>query len=396
MISADEARALILSKAALLESERVPLADALHRVLREDILADQDSPRFDCSAMDGYALRTTDAENLLSIVAAIPAGHADEVTIGENECARIFTGGRIPRGADRVAMQEDVEEKNGGVRIVAQRKELNIRVQGENCRRGDRLIENSQRLRAIELAIMASCGVTQPLVTRRARVAHFATGNELVDAGETPTGSQIRDCNSTLIRALLREHGAELVRQERIGDSLDVSQAALHQLREEIDILLISGGAGGGDHDFTRSMLTASGFTIHLEKINLRPGKPLIFASRGTQLAFGLPGNPVSHWAIFQLFLAPLFAAMSGCEIPRVRTMRGRLRQDFVSRASERETCWPATAEFDAGEWHLRLLRFISSGDVAGLAGANALVRIAPKVERIAESETVEFLWCQS
>jgi molybdopterin molybdotransferase len=228
-------------------------------------------------------------------------------------------------------------------------------------------------------------------VTRQARVVHFATGDELIPPEQTPKGAQVRDCNSILISSLLAEQGARLVTQERVGDSLEAARAALEGL--DFDVALISGGASVGDYDFTRPMLKAAGFAILVEKVNLRPGKPLVFATRGAQLAFGLPGNPVSHWVIFQLFLAPLFAAMSGCGAGEA-WRRGRFRKEFAAAPNARETYWPARAEFEGGEYRLHPLRFVSSGDIAGLAGANALVKIEPNRERILEADAVDFLLC--
>jgi len=392
MISVAETATLILSKAPALDLERVPLASALHRVLREDIAADADSPRFDCSAMDGYALRSADDGGRLRITGEIPAGHDSGLEIGAGECARIFTGGRVPSGADRVVMQEDVEVEEGFIRIEGGSSGSHVRRQGENYRRGDVLARAGRRLRATELATLANCGVSLPLVTRQARVVHFATGDELIAPEQTPTGAQVRDCNSILISSLLVERDARLVLQQRLGDSLEAQQAALAGL--DFDVALISGGASVGDYDFTRPVLKAAGFSIHVEKVNLRPGKPLVFATRGTQLAFGLPGNPVSHWVIFQLFLAPLFEKLSGCDAGSA-WRRGRFRKDFAAAPNARETYWPAFAEFEEGEYRLQPLRFVSSGDIAGLAGANALVKITPNRERIGEAETVDFLSCE-
>ena len=394
MLSVAEASALILSHALPLEPERVPLAQALGRVLREDVLADADSPRFDCSAMDGYAFREADAGQRLRIAGEVPAGHESDLHVGPGECARIFTGGRLPAGADRIVMQEDVAAEDGLIRILAATDPAHIRRRGENCRAGEILVRSGRGLRPADLAILANCGACQPLVTRKARCVHFATGDELVPPEQTPSGAQVRDCNSMLLASLLTEYGAQLILQQRFPDAPELASAALAGAGDNFDVLFISGGASVGDYDFTRPMLEAAGFTIHLEKVNVRPGKPLIFASRGRQLAFGLPGNPVSHWALFHLFLAPLFTALSSAErSPAFR--KGRLEENFTTKANSRDTYWPATAEFKGSEYRLAPLRFISSGDIAGLARANALLKIAPHSEYISATDAVEFILCE-
>lgn len=387
-----EALDLILSHAVPTPPEAVPLHAALRRVLREDAVADMDSPPFDCSSMDGYALRSGDAGGPREIVAEIQAGDSRKLELGPGQCARIFTGARIPGGADCVLMQEEAVIEQG--RLLAPKITAleNIRKQGENCRRGDGIVKSGTRLRAEDLAALASCGVTHPVVSSRPRVVHFVTGDELVDPSQTPAGGQIRDSNSTLIAALLAAHGAALMHHSRIPDDFDKSSQLL-AAQNDFDILLISGGASVGDYDFARPLLEKAGFKILLDKINMRPGKPLIFAVRGGQLAFGIPGNPVSHAVIFHLMLAPLLAAMTGAE--RSRGMfQGHLEKDFSPRPNPRETYWPCSAAWGAGAFRLRPLRFQSSGDITGLAGMNALLRIASNhTGTIKQGDPVDFLW---
>ncbi|MFL6541720.1 MAG: molybdopterin molybdotransferase MoeA, partial [Chthoniobacterales bacterium] len=313
-VTIERAAELILQNAAPLATESVELSAALDRVLREPVHADDDSPRFDCSAVDGYALRRADADRSLRVVGEIQAGVSELPSIGDGECARIFTGARIPAGADYVAMQEIVSVERETIRIGSVSSESNIRRKGENCRAGDLVVAEGVKLRAAELAAIANCGITRPLVTRAARVVHFVTGDELIDASQTPTGTQLRDTNSVLVAAFLRAHGAELVQQRRLSDSLEEAKDAIDSLDQAFDLLLVSGGASVGDYDFAVPMLQHAGFQMHFESVNLRPGKPLKFLTRDQTIAFAVPGNPVSHWVILHLFIAPLLRAWSGRE----------------------------------------------------------------------------------
>lgn len=391
----NEALDLILSHAALTPVENVPLHSALHRVLRADAKADLDSPPFDCSSMDGYALCAEDAGGLLEIIAEIQAGSVRQPEIKRGQSARIFTGAKIPAGANCVLMQEDAVIETGRLRAPKIAAEENIRKQGENCRRGDVIVKSGSRLRAEDLAALASCGITRPPVSIRPRVAHFVTGDEIVDPSQTPAGSQIRDSNSTLIAALLANRGAELTHQSRIPDDFEKSAQFL-AAQNDFDVLLISGGASVGDYDFARPLLEKAGFQILLDKINMRPGKPLIFAARGRQLAFGIPGNPVSHSVIFHLMIAPLLAAMAGARHSR-ELCQGHLEKDFSPRPNPRETYWPCSAAWRNGAFRLRPLRFQSSGDITGLAGMNALLRIASNREgTIKQGDLADFLWLDS
>lgn len=384
----------VLSRAPQLPVERVPLAQALDRVLREPARADLDSPPFDASAMDGYALRAADAAQPLRLIGESAAGAAFPGTVGPGECVRIFTGAPVPAGADCVVKQEDTIRDQTNARITNIPKSGHfIRRRGENRRAGDTVVAAGTRLGPPELAGLASAGVTQPLATRRPRMAHVVTGNELVPPDRTPTGAQIRDSNSALIAALVAQHGGELTAHAHLPDDLATAQTALTALPDH-DVLLISGGASVGDHDFARPALTALGYTLHFQQINLRPGKPLVFASKGDRLAFALPGNPVSHWVTFNLFVAPLLQKLvTGLDAaPPYR--RGRLAPGApLPPPDARQTIWPASVAVVDGEPHVTLLTLASSGDSSGLVGANALVPIPPT--GFVPAQPVEFIDCR-
>ena len=393
MIPVADALREILSRVRQLDVERVPLTSALNRVLREPALTDLDSPPFNASAMDGYALRHTDAAMTLRIIGASQAGAAFAGTVGSGECVRIFTGAPVPAGADCVVKQEDSTREGDNVRITNIPLEgAFIRHRGENRREGDIVVPAASRLGPAELAALATAGVTQPRVTRRPSCVHVVTGNELVSPGQMPTGAQIRDSNSTLIAALLACHGADLVGHVHVQDDLASVQTAVAALPAH-DMLLISGGASVGDHDFARPVLNALGYTLHFEQVNLRPGKPLVFASRGDQLAFALPGNPVSHWVTFQLFVAPLLQKLvTGIDSSPLR-LRGRLAPGGPLPAPDaRQTIWPARATIVDGQYELTLLTLASSGDSSGLTGANALLPLP--ANGLDADRPVDFIHC--
>jgi molybdopterin molybdotransferase len=384
----------VLSRAPRLPAERVPLLAALGRVLREPARADLDSPPFDASAMDGYALRAADAVQPLRLIGESAAGAAFTGTVGPGECVRIFTGAPVPAGADCVVKQEDTTRTGPNVRITnIPRSGHFIRRRGENRRAGDIVVAEGTRLGPPELAAFASAGVTQPLVTRQPRVVHVVTGNELVPPDHTPAGAQIRDSNSALIAALITKHGGELSAHAHLPDDLAAAQTALAGLPDH-DVLLISGGASVGDHDFARPALTALGYKLHFQQINLRPGKPLVFASKGDRLAFALPGNPVSHWVTFNLFVAPLLQKLViGLDAGPPR-LRGRLAPGGpLPPPDARQTIWPARVTIVDGESQVTLLTLASSGDSSGLVGANALVPLP--AAGLDPAQPVEFIDCR-
>jgi molybdopterin molybdotransferase len=391
-IELEAALALVSSHTHELPSTRIPLEKARGRVLRADVVADRDSPPFDSAAMDGYAVRgLPDAEGFRCIGES-SAGDASVIELQPGECVRIATGATVPAAADRVVMQEHVTVIGNRVRVSEESPATFIRRRGENCRSGAVVVPSRRVLTPIDLAAIATCGVAHPEVTRAARVVHLATGDELVPPEASPTGAQIRDSNSILVRAFLESIGATLVHQARVGDDLDAARLLVAGV-PQWDLLLISGGASVGRRDFAKPLLRDSGFELLFEKLNLRPGKPLVFAKRDRQIAFAIPGNPVSHWVLLELIVSAAIRKLHGDS--RSALLRsGRLENDFNFRPDPRRTFWPCVARWTAGGYQLAPLPFVSSGDVTGLSGANALLPISPGEKFISASRPIEFLLC--
>ncbi|HEV2692420.1 MAG TPA: molybdopterin molybdotransferase MoeA [Verrucomicrobiae bacterium] len=391
MISLAQARALIAEKITPLPAQPASLRMEHGRILREDICADADMPAFDRSAMDGYAIGLGDDSKQFRIVGEIQPGVVPQFKVNRGECARIFTGAHIPEGASQVLMQENVRVENGIIIPSKPGQIPHIRKRGEDARKGDLLLRSGTRLGAGELSLLASLGVVEPKVSVPVRVAHFVTGNELVEPSVTPGPGQIRDSNSTLVAALIRQFGGEISRQENVVDDFNLLLEQVRAGGDNFDLLLMSGGASVGDYDFGKKLLGALGFQIHFEQINLRPGKPLVFATRENQAAFILPGNPVSHFVTMQVAVRLALQRFAGAEAawPLVNI---RLAENFNHRPDPRETFWPARLEIQNGELVVRALRWQSSGDVTGLTGANALLQLGGNVSPPKAGETVPVL----
>ena len=391
MISLAEARAIIAQTVSQLDPAATPLATAQERVLREDVAAEEDLPGFDRSAMDGYAVGAEDRSERFRVVGEIQPGTAPAVEIRVGECARIFTGAQIPAGASQVIMQENVAR--AGEWITPERRDAKtwIRHRGEDARRGDVLLRAGVRLGAGELALLAQLGIMQPCVSPAPRVIHFATGNEITDPAAVPAAGQIRDSNSTLIAALLADCGTRLTHQRRCGDALDTLTAAVAAAGDVWDILLISGGASVGDYDFGARALEALGFTIHFRQINLRPGKPLVFAARGRQSAFVIPGNPVSHFVTFHTAIRLALECLESAP-PSWPLAQVVLAEELAAKPDARETFWPAHVALTDGALRAQPLAWQSSGDLRGLVGANALLPIAPGSGPVRANELAECL----
>jgi molybdopterin molybdotransferase len=384
MISLGEARRVIGGAVGRLPAVAVPLAEAAGRVLAEEVRADAWYPSGDRGTMDGYVVREDAVAGEFRVVGEIQAGALPGRALEADEAMRIFTGALVPECGGRVVPQELAERDGERVRMATFPENLFIRRKGEEASPGTRIVVEGTRLGATELAMLAQVGAAMPMVTRLPVIRHVATGGELVAPEETPPEGKIRDTNSALIAALVAAHGGGELQGFRCGDDPEVLAGIC---REPCDLLLISGGASVGDYDFGARVLRELGFEIHFDKVNLRPGKPLTFATRGRQAAFVIPGNPVSHFVCFHVAIRLALELLAGearpwelLELPLAG--RGALRPDA------RETFWPARVEVEDGRLVARPQRWSTSGDTFSLLRTNALVLVnsSSPVEGVAKT----------
>jgi molybdopterin molybdotransferase len=385
--------ALVRSLCPPLETQRVVLAEAAGRVLRDPVSAPEDQPPFDRSSVDGYAVRLDDASTRFRIVDEIRAGDWKPRDLEPGETVRIATGGAIPGDGLQVVMKEDVRVEVRAAVVLRRTADRNIRFCGEDARAGQELVPAGTVLQAGSLGLLASVGCTEPLVTRLPRVVHLATGNEIVPPDQAPQRGQIRDSNSTLIRAFCAAWGICPV-QQRVGEDEALGESGVRNVLSasgRVDLLLISGGASVGEHDFTRRLLERTGFTISVSKTTARPGKPLIVAHRGNTLAFGLPGNPLAHFVCLNLYTRAALSAWSG-EANKPLFESGSLTADLEAGGNARETFWPGRWQLADGAATLTPLRWASSGDLTALAAANALIRVTSGATQLTRGSRVEFI----
>ena len=388
--SASEVLELVREICRPLEAERVSLTNAGGRVLREPICASEDQPPFDRSSVDGFAVRIDDPTTRFRIVDEIRAGDWKPRRLQAGEAVRIATGGALPDDGLQVVMLEDAEREGEFVSVPRRADARNIRLRGEDARAGQNIIEPGIRLQPGALGLMASVGCAQPLVTRLPRVLHLATGNEIVPPEEQPQRGQIRDSNSTLVRAFLDQWRIQPT-QLRVPEDEAAARAALEGSAREADLILISGGASVGEHDFTRHLLEQFGFTIHVSKTTARPGKPLIVAQHGNTIAFGLPGNPLAHFVCLNLYVRAALEALAG-RVAESVFHTGVLLTELPADGNARETFWPAHWRLHDGVATITPLRWSSSGDLTSLASTNALIRVTAGAERLERSRWVEFV----
>lgn len=340
LIEYSEAERLVLGNTPRTSVVRLPLFDARGLVLAENLTANFDSPPFDNSAVDGYAVRSADSgENVrLEVVDEAPAGRPSEKTVGAGEAMKIFTGGVIPEGADAVIMVEDTSgwsnESSTSVTIgKSVPQENNIRRSGEDVRAGQVILESESEIGAYEIALAASQGYGEIPVHRRPKVVVLSTGTELVEPGTRDLApGEIFDSNSYAIVAQAREAGAEATRLHAATDEYDVTRAALEEALSDADVVVTSGGVSVGERDFVKPALEELGVEQVFWGVKFKPGKPLFYGSRGDSRFFGLPGNPVSAMVCFELFVRPALMEMMGRIDHRRPKTRVYFEEDFTNR----------------------------------------------------------------
>ena len=371
--------------------ERVSRRNALGRLLLEPIVADRDYPIGDLSMMDGYAVQEQEREFYVVDGENRPGCGPGQLL--ENGAARrIFTGAELPQNAIRVIPQELASRDGDRLEISQNPETAFVRRRGSEVKKGGPVLNSGTRLSPVELAILATIGVSHVQVAALPRTAHVTTGNELADPDSLSPGFLTRDSNSDLVASSLRGAGYELVDQRRAGDDRDFLIKTIEEMTRGCDLLLISGGASVGDHDHTRAALETAGYYFETHGVDVRPGKPVGLARRENQWAIALPGNPVSHLVALHLFVIPILRGLEGVKDAGPKLVRGILQETLSSEIPRRPTFWPSTVGLVDGAFHLHPRRFLSSGDLIGVAHANALLFLPAGVAIPPQGATVSFL----
>jgi len=320
LLPVEAAIAAILKRVPLAQLETVGLGDAAGRVLAEPVIATHDQPPFDASAMDGYAVRSQDAVpgRSLTIIGMSQAGAGYAGSVGAGECVRIFTGAPVPAGANAVIMQEEATVSGASVQFGEQPKPgRSIRPRGNDFAVEQVLVDAGTVLGGLQLAVAAAANQATLAVNRQPRIALLATGDELVAPG-TPLGrDKIVASNSYGLGPLLAPYASEIEDHGIVGDDRAALTAVLQGIfASQPDIVVTTGGASVGDHDIVQEILVSLGVTLDFWRINMRPGKPLMFGTLGKTLVFGLPGNPVSALVTATVFIKPALRLWQGFANP--------------------------------------------------------------------------------
>lgn len=396
MIPVSKAINMIKSETGNLGTERIDLADAVGRVLAENIVADSDLPPFDRSQMDGFAVMSGDTKKVpvtLKIVGESAAGSGWHKTIKRGEAVRIMTGAPVPAGADAIAKIEIASGTDTEVNILETVKKATAIVRkGSEIKKGRVVIKKGSGITSNNIATLAAFGYARLMVGKRPRVAILGTGSEIVDVSKKPGRDQIRNSNSVMLKVMAEQYGA-------IAETFPIANDDLSNLKSQIsnsakgkDILIITGGVSVGKYDLTKAALTELGAKIFFEKVQLKPGKPAVFARLGSTLVFGLPGNPVSAAVTFQLFVRKAIMQLQGSSTTDLRKGFAIMAADAKA-ARDRDTFLPSRLEPDeTGRLIAVTLRSQGSSDLVGFAHADSLVFVA-KGQMIKSGETAPIVF---
>lgn len=382
----------MLVRTNVLGAEHVALGDCYGRVLAEDLTAQSPLPAFPSSAVDGYAVRSSDAGRTLKVVGESAAGRPLAERISEGTAARILTGGVLPEGADCVVMVEEVSLDGELVTVPpGLHPGTNFHAVGADLRVGEKVLSGGTQLGPAEIGLAAAIGLPRLPVHRRPRVALMSTGDELVEVGKTPGRGQIQDSNRWALLAALREAGADVRLLGIAPDEPDALRRLVVDALDEADVLVTSGGVSVGTHDLVKPLLESLG-TVHIGRVKLKPGKPFTFATLdgdGRKIAFGLPGFPVSSLVTFEVFVRPALRKMQGFASLQRPTLPVRLGYDARATA-DRTEYQRVTLSRDGIELVAHSTGSQSSSRLMSLAGAHALVRVPPGDHGIKSGSVVE------
>ena len=406
LLSVEEARERILSRFDPVDIESIPLADAANRILARDIAAESDLPSFDNSSMDGFAVRSSDVLDVnsasprrLRVIADIPAGSFPTITLSPGEAARIMTGAQLPAGADAVVPVEDTDFDNRDAgsappEFVKIRKPFktgdNVRPRGMDLRSGDTVLRKGRILKPQDTGLLAMLGWAQVDVYRIPRVALFSSGDELLGVGASLEPGKIRDSNSYMLASLIQSAGAEAVHLGVARDNFASVRETLDKIQaQKIDLILSSAGVSVGAFDFVKDVIESNG-KLDFWRVNMRPGKPLAFGEYKNVPFIGLPGNPVSAFVGFEVFVRAALGRLGGLSEGIRRTVRVRCEQEINS--DGRESYMRAAIRAQGGVLLARLTGHQGSGNLLSLVQADALLIIPAGVKCVPAGQEV-YAW---
>ena len=373
MISETDARAKILEAVQTLPARKMSILQGLDRFAAEDCFARLPLPMFDNSAMDGYAVIASDCKGgaRLRVVGEQPAGVDRKLRVSKGEAVRIFTGASMPHGANTIVMQEDVTREAGEIVVnVDVDVDEFVRKRGCDLGEGQKILRKGERITATKAALLGSQGFDEISIGGEVRAGIVSTGDELAKPGDKLQPGQIYDSNSVLLQSLLIRCGAVVAAAEHCRDDATVLEKTFQSAAKN-EIMIVTGGVSVGEYDLVQETLRRLGATIDIWRVALKPGKPFLFGKLGECFVFGLPGNPVSAFVTFLVFVRPAILKMMGANDLDLPKLPARLSADLKN---ESERAHYVRGKFEGGDF--AGIGRQESHALFGLSESNALLRV--------------------
>ena len=387
LVSIPQALELIDQKVTPLDKEIIPIEEAVERISLDDHIAHFNLPRFDNSAMDGYAVKVADAGKSVSSTQTIYAGDNPTMILQEGEAIKIMTGAPIPKGCEAIVPIEDVSVEEQSVTLPPEIKMGNfIRLAGEDIKTGEIYLKKGEVINAYTIASLASQGVTHVTVSRRIKVAIFGTGDELRPHFEKIEAHQLYNSNSPMFLARSKMLGCDVRFIRTSADTLEALQASISSTLDA-DIIITSGGVSVGDKDFTKEAFTSLGMEIHFDKVDIKPGRPTVFGTLDRTAVINLPGNPLAAMVNYELFIRAVIRKMSGRTGRYHATLTTKLRDDIKLKGGKTTAM---LGKFDGISF--APITNQKPGMVSPMQEADGMILLTPDITALAKGTEVKML----
>ncbi len=383
MITFNEAMKRVQMQQIPVQQETVKLKNLLGRILTEPLVSTLESPPFSKAAMDGYAVSASDSSERFRILETVGAGDTPSKPVHPGECTKIMTGAMMPNGADKVIRVEYVDREGDWAVPHTEEKGGNVIQKAENLKKGDVVLQPGI-IQAKDIGIIASLGLAEVSVLKPPVTGILTTGSELRNPGEPLEPGQIYNSNGFQLTAQVTSAGGTPVYYGIIADRKEALSKAVAQALAECDLLLLSGGVSKGEYDYVPEVLSENGVETIFHRVAVKPGRPTFFGRRNSTFVFGLPGNPVSSFVIFEVMVKALLFRRGGLTYNPVQ-YEGVLQKTLRRRDTERTEFHPVRLE--GGK--VFPLRYLGSSHLNALADANGLLTIPAGIKELAEGETV-------
>lgn len=389
MVSLEEAQSLILDCVKQQECEVIEIFAAKDRVLAQDIFSEIDSPPFDRSPLDGYAVRSEDLVGVnkenpikLKVIDKIYAGYVSKKIVGKLEAIRIMTGAKIPDGADTIVRQEDTEllENNNVSILVSQNKHDNVIFKGEDFRAGSKILDKGTLLKSSELMAIASLGLDKVTVFKKPVVAVITTGDELQNPGEKLSEGKIYNSNRIFLKMRLEELGCETLFFDSINDDEKAIFDLIKKAEKSCDILISTGGVSVGEKDIVQKVVKSAGYNVLFWKVDIKPGSPMFAANKNSKLYIGLSGTPVAAATTFELTVRNTIAKMLSCDELKLQEVYAILEDEFKKVSKKRRFLRVKLEQVEQNKVYIDKA-YQSPGQINTMLNSNAILEVCKSTE---------------